>query len=49
MTQPDMQDWIDAQDWQAIFAAVQRDVAEAINELNQERRVHREWLWEPMI
>lgn len=49
MTRAEMQAWIDAQNWQAIFAEAQRDIAEAINTLNQERVVRREWLWEPMI
>ena len=49
MTRSEIQDWIDSQDWQTIFAIAQRDIAEAINQLDQERVVRPEWLWEPML
>ena len=49
MTRAELQAWVDAQDWQMIFASAQHDIAEAINKLNQERVVYRDWLLEPMI
>ena len=49
MTRAELQFWIDSQDWLAIFAEAQRDVAEAIKQLRQDRVVCREWLWELMI
>lgn len=49
MTRAELQTWIDTQDWPAIFAAAQSDIAEALTQLRQERVVCREWLEEPMI
>lgn len=49
MTRPELQAWVDAQDWQMIFAEAKRDIAEALRQLRQERIVCPEWLWEPMI
>ena len=49
MTRSELQAWVDAQDWPAIYAEAKRDVAEAIKQLRQERVVCREWLEEPMI
>ena len=49
MTRSELQAWVDAQDWQMIFASAQRDIAEALTQLRQERVVCREWLEEPML